>query len=99
MSASMANLQLVINTDRDRYELWSGAEFIGLEGYELADDGIVVLQHTVIEEKYGRQGYARAMVTLILDDIREHGQKIRPLCTYVQSYLERFPEYNDLVAD
>jgi predicted GNAT family acetyltransferase len=36
---------------------------------------------------------------MILTDMRAKGQTMVPLCTYVQSYLERFPEYGDLVVE
>jgi predicted GNAT family acetyltransferase len=30
--------------------------------------------------------------------MRARGLKIIPECTYVQDYLRRYPEYNDLLA-
>lgn len=98
MSVSPDNLRLFIDTDRDRYELFSGDTFVGFEGYETDEEGVITLLHTIIDERFGRQGMARALVTLILEDMRSKGQKMRPVCTYVQSYLDRFPEYRDLVA-
>jgi uncharacterized protein len=92
------NLRLVHDADRDRYELLQADTFIGFEGYDVGEDGVITLLHTIIDEKYGRQGYARALVTLILEDMRAKEQKMKPVCTYVQGYLERFPEYKDLVA-
>lgn len=84
--------------DRDRYELWSGDELIGVEGYERRDDGTLVLLHTVVTEKYGRAGFARLLVASVLDELAADGDKIIPVCTYVQKFLERFPQYQSLVA-
>ena len=69
----------------------------GFLGYHL-EEGVATLQHTIINEEYGRQGYARALVTLVLDDLRKQNVKIVPECTYVQGYLRRYPEYNDMLA-
>lgn len=84
--------------DRDRYELWSGDELIGVEGYESRDDGTVVLLHTVVTEKYGRAGFARLLVSSVLDDLTAGGTKIVPVCTYVQNFLDRFPQYRGAVV-
>jgi hypothetical protein len=91
-------LRVVKNSDLDRFELWRGEQFIGFEGFQEHEDGTVELQHTIIGEQFGRQGYARTLVTLLLDGFREQGVAVRPTCTYVQDYLHRFPQYGDLVA-
>ena len=44
------------------------------------------------------RGFARTLVTLALNEIRAEGGTIVPQCTYVQDYLERFPQYADLVS-
>jgi uncharacterized protein len=33
-----------------------------------------------------------------LDDIRERGLRLIPICPFVRSYLERHPEQADVVA-
>lgn len=92
-------LHLVDHDDRGRVELWRDHTLIGFEGIERHRDGTIELQHTIIDERYGRQGYARTLVTLLLDSCRASGVLIRPTCTYVQDYLRRFPQYQELVAD
>ncbi|MCI2264228.1 GNAT family N-acetyltransferase [Sediminivirga luteola] len=97
-------VEIVDNLGRGRYELWrvdsdGGRTFIGFVGYRLQETGVVELQHTVISERFSRQGFARLLVTNLLDRLRERGERIVPTCTYVQSYLERFPHYQDLVAE
>lgn len=84
--------------DRDRYELWSGDELVGVEGYERRPDGTLVLLHTVVTENYGRAGLARLLVSTVLDELDRAGTKIVPVCTYVQGFLTRFPQYQRLVA-
>ena len=87
------------NRARDRFELWSGDELIGLEGYRRHDDGTIVLLHTVATDAYERKGFARFLVHSVLDEVAAEGLKIVPVCTYVQSFLTRFPQYQALVAD
>lgn len=92
------SIEVLDNQSRSRYEVWVDGEMAGIEGYEIGDDGTITLLHTIIDEKYSRQGYARAMVRGILDGMRARQQTLRPVCPYVQRFLGRFPEYQDLVA-
>ena len=92
-----ASLKLVHNTDRDRFELWDSDTFMGLVGYE-KDGDVLILLHTVIEERFGQQGIARLLVSLVLTRMRLDDVKIRPVCSYVRRFLVRFPEDQLLVA-
>lgn len=86
------------NPDRDRYELWSGDELVGVEGYERAENGDLTLLHTVVTEKFGRAGFARVLVSAVLDDAQTRGITVTPVCTYVQNFVERFPQYRAVLA-
>lgn len=90
-------LRLDHDPSRGRYSLWHGSTFVGFIGYQREDD-IVTLQHTIVNEDFGRRGYARALVTLVLDSLRAEGAKIIPECSYIQDYLQRYPEYQDMVV-
>ncbi|NLG56297.1 MAG: N-acetyltransferase [Rhodococcus sp.] len=56
------------------------------------------LMHTVVKEEFGGRGFAAALVSRALDEIRDRGLRVRPICTYVQLFLSRYPQYDDLVA-
>lgn len=94
---AVTSLKLVHNPDRDRFELWDDETFMGLIGYE-KDGDVYILLHTVIEERFGQQGIARLLVSLVLTRMRLDKTKIRPVCSYVRRFLVRFPEYKLLVA-
>lgn len=89
-------LRLDHDEDRGRFSLWHGSTYIGFIGYHREDD-VVTIQHTIVNEEFGRRGYARALVTLVLDRLANEGAKIVPECSYVQDYLRRYPEYQDMV--
>lgn len=89
------------NDDHDRFELWTGEPertFVGFLAYTMLPSGVYDLQHTIIKEEFGRQGFARTLVTHVLEALRAEGHTILPTCSYIQRYLERFPQYADLVA-
>ncbi len=93
-----APLRLFDNPVRDRFELWAGDELIGVEGYELTGHGDMILLHTVVMEKFGKHGFARALVQGVLDDAAARGRHVIPVCTYVRKFISRFPQYQSLVA-
>ena len=59
--------------------------------------GLVLLIHTEVAEAVEGQGLGSRLVRGALDDIRARGLKVAPVCPFVLSYLERHPEYADLV--
>lgn len=89
-------LRLDHDPGRGRFALWHGSTYIGFIGYQREDE-LVTLQHTIINEEFGRRGYARALVTLVLDKLRADGVKIISECTYIDAYLQRYPEYKELL--
>lgn len=89
-----------MDEDRCRAELWneiSGVRtFIGFVGYAPTTIGgqpVFRLMHTIVNERFGRQGYARALVTLLLDRLAAEGAQFTSECSYIDHYLARYPEY------
>ena len=91
-------LRIVPNADESRYELWDGGQHAGFLVVETLSDGTVDLQHTVVPEEFGGRGYARTLVTRVLDDYRERGIRVRATCSYVQHLMDRSPDYRQLLA-
>ncbi|EXF26140.1 acetyltransferase [Nesterenkonia sp. AN1] len=97
--------ELNIDEDRGRAELWDTINgrrtFIGFIGFTpetLRGQEVTLLQHTIVHPQYGRQGYARCLVTLLLDQLQTEGRLFASECTYVDAYLHRYPEYRSLQA-
>jgi predicted GNAT family acetyltransferase len=65
--------------------------------YRLAGD-VMVMTHTEVPDELAGRGIAAALVSAALRHAREHGLKVRPACSYVQAYMRRHPETNDLRA-
>ena len=88
---SSTPVTVVKNPGRERYEIFTAEDPVQFAGF-------VELQHTIISEGFSRRGFARTLVTSVLDQIRDEGGLIVPTCSYVQDYLQRFPQYADLVT-
>lgn len=92
--------EMRLDEDRRRAELWDvidGTEtFIGFIGYSeetIAGEPVLRLQHTVISPRFGRRGYARRLVTLLLEKIEAEDSAFTSECTYIDDYLRRYPEH------
>ena len=82
--------------ERSRYEILVDTTFAGFTHY-LHQEGALVFDHTVIKEEFGGQGLASKLVRATLEDVRAHHLRIVPLCEYVAAWLEKHPDYADLV--
>ncbi len=82
--------------ERSRYEILVDGTFAGFTHYQ-PYEGSLVFDHTVIKEQFAGQGLASKLVRATLDDVRAQQGRIVPLCEYVAGWLEKNPDYDDLV--
>jgi predicted GNAT family acetyltransferase len=84
------------NRDRSRYELVVDGAVAGFVQYSMRG-GRLILVHTEIDEARAGHGLASILVSGVLDDVRRRGLRIVPVCPFVERYIGRHPEYDDLV--
>ncbi len=82
----------------DWFEMGTGDSTAFVE-YRRAGDGRIVLLHTEVPEALSGQGVGSKLVGGTLDAVRAEGLKVVPRCEFVAAYIERHPEYRDLLAD
>lgn len=85
------------NTAESRYEL-------GVDGQQAMlayhrKGGTVYLTHTEVPEALEGQGIGSRIVKHALDAARAAGEKVAPWCPFVRAYVDRHPEYRDIVAE
>jgi uncharacterized protein len=61
--------------------------------------GSLILIHTEVAQEFGSQGVGSRLAAGTLDDIRARGLLVTPLCPFIAQYIERHPEYGDLIAE
>jgi predicted GNAT family acetyltransferase len=61
-------------------------------------DGVMNITHTEVAPELEGRGIAAMLVRAALEHATQNGLKVRPLCSYVQSYMRRHPETQALLA-
>ena len=85
-------VRVVDNRDELRYEAWVGEQLAGHIRYTIEDD-VVTMVHTDVEPAFEGEGVGSELVKGALDDARERGLTVRPLCPFVADWIRRHPEY------
>ena len=93
----MATGQEVTHDERRRRFELEADEKTGFLTYVLRGETIV-FTHTVVPPELEGRGIGSRIVAAGLDHAREQGLKVVPQCSFVRGYIERHPEYADLVA-
>jgi predicted GNAT family acetyltransferase len=80
-----------------RYEIRDGDRLLGMAAYQRRGDQ-VVFTHTEVDDDEEHSGLGSTLVRAALDDVRSKGGTVVPHCSFVRGWIERHPEYQDLVA-
>ncbi len=90
-------VEVVELPDAGRYEARIGGRRVGVADYHVSD-GRVVFPHTEVDPRFEGRGIASQLARRALDDARERGQRVVPVCSFFRVYLDRHPEDADLLA-
>jgi uncharacterized protein len=85
------------NPEDSRYEIRDGDRVLGLAAYERRGD-TTVFTHTEVDPDAGQDGLGSTLVRAALDDVRGRGGSVVAQCSFVRGWIERHPDYADLVA-
>ena len=90
-------LAVTDNAEEHRYEIRVGSQLAGFVDYH-AQPGLVTVLHTEVDPAFEGHGVGSHLVAGMLDDLRERGLKVLPICPFVRAYVRQHPEARDLVA-
>jgi predicted GNAT family acetyltransferase len=68
----------------------------GLAVYHLRG-GRHIFVHTEVSDEFANAGVGSAIVRTALDEIRSQGGIVVPICPFFAGWIERHPEYDDIV--
>lgn len=90
MSDSVVN-----NTVSHRFEL-AIENFVGKAWYRLSP-GTITFTHTDVPKELAGKGVGSKLARAALDHARAENLRVVPLCPFIAAYIDKHPEYADLV--
>jgi predicted GNAT family acetyltransferase len=94
--ASQAQVEVRDNPAEHRFEARVDGRLAGFTAYELTDGGIMIL-HTEVDDAFEGQGVGSSMTRQVLDMVRADDElEVTVLCPFVNAWLRRHPDYQDL---
>lgn len=94
---ALMDLRITDAAGVERYEATLDGQLAGVLEYVVRRDRIALI-HTEVDPSYSGRGIGSKLARFALDDARARGLRVIPSCPYVRAFLERHPEYQDLVA-
>lgn len=92
---SQKNLNITHNEQTNRFETTVDGQ-TGYVSYKDRGDTLVY-DHTEVPKSLEGQGVGSALIKHALDYAREHDKKVVPQCPFVASYINKHPDYEDLI--
>ena len=82
--------------ERERFEARLDGELAGFSEYR-SKPGLIAFIHTEVDPRFEGHGVGSALIAGALDEVRDRGLDVLPFCPFVKAYIEKHPEYGDLV--
>ena len=97
MTTGDADVVVTDNPRARRYEAHVGGALAGFVTYRSAP-GVVTFVHTEVDPAFEGHGVGSRLASAVLDDARDRGLGVVPVCPFIAGYIARHPHYADLVA-
>lgn len=91
------SVETTLNEAESRYEAHVDGELAGFAEYVL-DGERIIFTHTEVEDRCEGEGIGSTLARFALDDVRARGGlRVVPRCPFIRAWIDRHPEYGDLV--
>ena len=95
MTADKTGAEATVTVESDRYTIAVDGKTVGLADF--ADRGDQrIFYHTEIDPAYGGRGLATILVEEALNEARDEGKRIVPVCSMIGTVLKKHPEFDDI---
>lgn len=93
----MSETNIKNNTHQHRFELETDGKLSIVE-YQQIDEQTLALTHTEVDPSLEGHGVGSKLVEGVFRYVKQHNQKIVPLCPFISVYLKRHPDWNRVVS-
>lgn len=85
------------NEERERFELDVDGPIAFVTYRKI--EGAITLVHTEVPPELGGRGIGSKLGRATLDAVRAQGHKLSVECDFIRNFMQKSPEYNDLLAE
>ena len=89
-------LKITNNESESRFETTVDGS-VAYASYDL-EDGRMVFTHTIVPPELSGRGIANQLAKAGLEHARSSGLGVVPQCSFIAKYIERNPEYKELLT-
>ncbi|MGB8390413.1 GNAT family N-acetyltransferase [Mycobacterium sp.] len=95
MPADKTGAEATISAEGGKYTIAVEGQIVGHALY--ADrDNQRVFHHTEIRPQFGGRGLATILVEKALNEARDEGKRVVPVCSMIVTVLRKHPEFDDI---
>lgn len=84
------------NAQQNRFEVLVGGEVAGFAAYRHEGD-MIAFTHVEVDDGHEGDGLGSQLVRSALAEVRERGTPVLPYCPFVQGFLRKHPDQQDVV--
>ncbi|MET7879688.1 GNAT family N-acetyltransferase [Micromonospora sp. DT68] len=86
------------NPAKNRFEILVDDALAGFTAYVPRGE-VLVFTHTEVDRAFQGKGVGGALIRGTLDQVRARGGRLVPQCPFVAAFIDKHPEYADLVVE
>lgn len=95
MTTDKTGAQTTVSLQDGKYTIAVEGKSVGLADFKDRGDQRV-FYHTEIDPAYGGRGLATILVEEALNEARNEGKRIVPVCSMIGTVLKKHPEFDDI---
>jgi uncharacterized protein len=96
LRGEFAPMNVTDQVSRQRFELVEEGK-LAFADYR-KNGGTLILPYVEADPALRGRGTAGRLMEGVMEIVRERGLKVHPVCSYAVAWLQRHPEYADLIA-
>ena len=93
----MSEIKVKMNEEENRFEVDLNGKKAMIEFILKKENNHIIFTHTEVPPEHSGKGIAATMAERALEYARENKLKVTSLCSYMDSFIQKNPEYQDLL--
>lgn len=94
--ADALNVEVRNDPEDRQFTVEVDGKAVGKAEYRLRGDTYLFI-HTEVDPEFQGRGVANRLAREALDEVKQQGRSLVPLCPFIAAYIRRHPEYDEIV--